>query len=100
MWWGMLRIKGRRGGRALGATDLLEFLYLGTCSEGLVVPSQVCHFKETQCTNLHKINQITSSCEWVLGFTRGIIYQRNDLSIPLNSNNNVKPTTTMTAGTW
>ena len=35
--------------------------------------------------DLHKANQITSFCEWILDFTKGITYQKNYLRIPLNN---------------
>lgn len=53
-----------RSGEALGvgATENLSW----DLAEGFVVPSQLCHFKQTQCGNLHQTSEIASFCDWIL----------------------------------
>jgi hypothetical protein len=42
---------------------------------------------------IHKVNKITSLCEWNLGFLKRVIYKKNCL-IPLHDSNKIKLTTT------
>lgn len=42
-------------------------------AEGFVVLSQLCHFKQTQCVNLHKTSQIASFCDWILASPKNYI---------------------------
>lgn len=101
-WWygcGAVEGEGKKTGGALEGSDPLENLYLGTCSEESAVPFPSLPSQANSGLDLYKTNQITSLCEWILGFTRGILSQRNHLRIPLNSNSKAEQTTTVTAGT-
>lgn len=80
--WEVLRIMGRRRERGPCKASMSWEIYIpGTC------------FKQTQCTNLYKVNQITSFYESILDLPQRVIYQIIYLRIPLH-NSNHKLTTT------
>lgn len=84
----MLSISGRSRGRSPAGHQPLGESVSWDLLRGHPRPIfQVCHLKQTQCMYQNKVNQITSSCEWILGFSEGTIYQRNHIRIPLNKSN-------------